>query len=70
MTQDYIREYPSGKILGIIETYENGDQIARDYNTRRLLGYYKADLNRTEDELHRTIATGNCVASLIYSYNR
>ena len=66
-TQDYIREYPSQKILGIIETDSNtGDQVARDYNTRKILGYYKASLNHTEDDLHRIIAKGNCVVSLIY----
>ena len=66
MTQEYIREYPSGKILGIIETYENGDQTARDFTTRRILGYYKAALNITTDDLHRTLSKGNTVVSLIY----
>ena len=70
MTQEYIREYPSQKIIGIIETYENGDQIARDYTTRKILGYYKAGLNITTDDLHRTIAKGNCVVSFIYKINR
>ena len=67
MTQEYIREYPSQKIIGIIETYENGDQTARDFTTRRILGYYKAGLNITTDDLHRTLAKGNIVASLIYN---
>ena len=66
-TQDYITDYPSGKKLGIIETdTSTGDQRALDYNTRRVLGYYKAGPNITTDELYRTIAKGNCLASLIY----
>ena len=66
-TQDYIREYPSQKILEIIETDSStGDQRALDFNTRRVLGYYKASLNITTDDLHRTIAQGNCLAALIY----
>lgn len=66
-TQEYITEYPSGKKLGIIETDSTtGDQIAKDFTTRKILGYYKASLNITTDDLHRTIAKGNCLSSLIY----
>ena len=65
--QEYITEYPTGKKLGIIETdTSTGDQVARDFTTRKILGYYKAGLNHTTDELHRIIAKGNCVVSLIY----
>ena len=67
MTQEYIREYPSQKILGIIETLDNGDQIARDFTTRTILGYYRASLNHTTDFLGRIIAKGNCVVSFIYN---
>lgn len=67
-TQEYITDYPSGKKLGIIETDSGtGDQVARDFTTRKILGYYKASLNQTTDDLHRTIAKGNCVVSLIYN---
>lgn len=66
-TQEYITEYPSGKKLGIIETDSaTGDQRALDFTTRKTLGYYKAGLNITTDDLHRTIAKGNCLSSLIY----
>ena len=66
-SQEYIREYPSQKILGIIETLDNGDQIARDFNTRMILGYYRAAYNHTTDVLGRIIAKGNCVVSFIYN---
>ena len=67
MTQEYIREYPSQKILGIIETLDNGDQIARDFTTRKILGYYRANYNHTTDFLGRILAKGNCVVSFIYN---
>ena len=67
MQQQYIREYPSGKILGIIETDTNGDQIARDFSTRMILGYYRARFDHTTDFHGRVIAKGNCVASLIFN---
>lgn len=67
-TQEYISEYPSGKKLGIIETDSStGDQVARDFTTRKILGYYKADPNHTTDVLGHIIAKGNCVVSLIYN---
>ena len=66
MTQEYITDF-MGKKLGIIETDSNGDQRALDFNTRRVLGYYKAGLNHTTDAMHCIIAKGNCLASLIYN---
>lgn len=64
--QEYIREF-SGKILGIIETMPNGDQKAIDFDTRKILGYYRASLNHTTDFYGRVIAKGNCVSSFIYN---
>ena len=66
MTQEYIREF-SGKILGIIETDSNGDQKAIDFDTRKILGYYRKKLDHTTDFYGRVIAKGNCVASFIYN---
>ncbi len=65
MTQEYITDF-MGKKLGIIETDSNGDQRAIDFDTRKVLGYYKANLNHTTDFMGRIIAKGNCVVSLIY----
>ena len=66
-TQEYITDF-MGKKLGIIETDSNtGDQRALDFNTRKVLGYYKANLNHTTDVMGRIIAKGNCVVSLIYN---
>ena len=65
-SQEYIRDF-SGKILGIIETYPNGDQKAIDFDSRMILGYYRAAHNHTTDFYGRVIAKGNCVASFIYN---
>ena len=67
MTTEYIREYPTQKIIGIIQTLDNGDQIARDYVTQKILGYYRAQFNHTTDFIGNVIATGNCVVSFIYN---
>lgn len=64
--QEYIRDF-SGKILGIIETCSNGDQIARDFSSRMILGYYRAAYNHTTDFYGRVVAKGNCVASFIFN---
>ena len=66
MTQEYISDF-MGKKLGIIETDSNGDQRALDFNTRRVLGYYKAGPNHTTDVMHHIIGKGNCLAALIYN---
>ena len=37
MSTSYIKEF-SGKIIGIIETDTNGNQTARDFESRKILG--------------------------------
>ncbi len=64
---EYIREYPSGMIIGILTTKPNGDVEARDFNSRMILGFYRKSRNVTTDFYGRTIATGNCVSALIYN---
>lgn len=65
-SQEYIRDF-SGKVLGIIETYPNGDQKAIDFDSRMVLGYYRAAYDHTSDFYGRVIAKGNCVVSFIYN---
>ena len=38
--EEYIRD-PYGRFLGIIETCPNGDQVARLWSTRQIVGYYR-----------------------------
>ena len=67
MSQEFIKEFGSGKILGIIETDSNGDQKAIDFDTRKILGFYRKKNDHTTDFYGRIIARGNCVASLIFN---
>lgn len=69
MSQEYIRDF-AGRILGIIETDSNGDQKAIDFDSRMVLGYYRAAPNHTTDFSGRIIAKGNCVSAFIYNKKR
>ena len=64
--EEYIKTF-EGVVIGIIETQENGDQIARDFSSRRVLGYYRAAYDHTTDFYGRVIAKGNSVVALIYN---
>lgn len=66
MKEEYIKTF-KGVIMGILITEDNGDQTAKDFNSRQILGYYKARYNHTTDFLGRVIAQGNTVVSLIYA---
>lgn len=63
---EYIRAF-DGHILGIITTESNGDQTAREFPSRRVLGYYRAKYDHTTDFFGKVIAKGNAVAGLIYN---
>lgn len=63
--EEYIKDF-NGVILGIIETCQNGDQIARLWTSRQIVGYYKKQYNYTTDFFGRVVAQGNAVVSLIY----
>ena len=66
MKQEFIRTF-EGVIIGILETDTNGDQIARAFPGRQILGYYRAKYNHTTDFYGRIVAQGNTVASFITS---
>ena len=65
MKETYIKDF-SGAILGIIETKDNGDQVARAFPGRQILGYYISSRDHTTDFYGRVIARGNSVTALIY----
>ena len=67
MQEEFIRDYATRKILGIIRTQPNGDQVAIDFTTRRTLGYYRKQFDHTTDFLGRVLTKGNSVVSLIYN---
>ena len=67
--EEYIREF-SGKILGIVQTDDNGDQIAIDFPSRKILGYYRAKYDHTTDFFGRIVNKGNTVVTFIYKYKQ
>lgn len=67
--EEYIRDFKSRKIIGILRTLRNGDIEAREFSSRRILGYYRKNIDMTTDFFGRMIAKGNCVVSFIYDAN-
>lgn len=67
MATSYIKEF-SGHIIGIIETDANGNQTARDFESRKILGWYVKNHDHTENFMHQIVAKGNAVVNLIYEF--
>ena len=69
--EEYIRDFQSRKIIGILRTMPNGDQEAREFSSRRVLGYYRKHIDTTTDFYGKMIAKGNCVTAFIFdAYNK
>lgn len=67
MKEEYIRDYSTQKILGILRTDDTGDQIAYDFPSRKILGYYRSKRDQTTDFLGTILTPGNTVISLIFN---
>lgn len=63
--EEFIKEF-SGKPIGIIKTLENGDKIALECPSRKVLGYYLKSQDVTTDILYRPLSKGDTLVSLIY----
>lgn len=63
--EQYIKDF-YGRFLGIIETCPNGDQIARVWSSRQIVGFYRKQYDHTTDFYGRVVSQGNTVVSLIY----
>ena len=64
--EEYIRDLNSQRIIGIVRTLKNGDQEAREFDSRRILGYYRKNRDTTTDFYGHMVAKGNCVVGFIY----
>lgn len=64
--EEYIRDFNTKKILGIIKTESNGDQVAIDFPSRKILGYYRVKYDYTTDFYGRILTHGNNVRAFIY----
>ena len=67
MKEEYIRDFSTRQIIGILRYKSNGDIEAVEFSSRRILGFYRKATDNTTDFLGRVIAKGNCVVSFIYS---
>ena len=64
--EEYIRDFDTRRIIGILRHKPNGDIEAVDFGTRQILGFYRAGQDHTTDFYGRVKAKGNCVVSFIY----
>lgn len=65
MNRETIKDF-YGKIIGYIDTADNGNKTVRDFYGR-VLGYYDKGANVTKDFYHRIIGRGDMAASLLYN---
>ena len=69
--EEYIRDFQTRRVIGILRTLKNGDVAAIEFSSRRVLGYYRKNVDTTTDFYGRMIAKGNCVVAFIYdAYNK
>ena len=69
--EEYIRDFQSRQIIGILRHKPNGDIEAVDFASRRILGVYRASTDDTiEFQSRQVIAKGNCVVSFIYNKHK
>lgn len=67
VSEEYIKDFQTRQTIGILRTLKNGDVEAREFSSRRILGYYRKQLDATVDFFGRRLTKGNCVVSLIYT---
>ena len=64
---EYIKDFNTRKIIGILRYKPNGDIEAIEFNSRKILGFYRAATDDTVDFMTRKVVTkGNTVVSFIY----
>ena len=65
---EYIRDFDTRQIIGMLETRTGGDIYAIEFSSRKILGIYRVSTNDTIDFNTRQIITkGNSVVSFIYA---
>ena len=69
--QEYIRDFSTRLIIGILEHKPNGDIYAIDFDTRQILAIYRAEYDDTiEFNTRQVVAKGNVAVSFIYNKHR
>jgi len=69
MAQDeYIRDFDTRQIIGILRYKDNGDIYAVEFSSRQILGIYRKSTDDTiEFNTRKVVTKGNSVVSFIYS---
>lgn len=63
---EYIRDFATRQIIGILRHKANGDIEAVEFSSRRILGFYRASRDATTDFYGKVITKGNSVVAFIY----
>ena len=64
---EYIRDFDTRMVIGMLETRDGGDIYAIEFNSRKILGIYRVSTNDTiEFDTRRVVTKGNSVVSFIY----
>ena len=66
-TEEYIKDFNTRQIIGILRYRPNGDIEAVEFKSRKILGFYRKSTDSTTEFLGRVVAKGNCVVSFIYA---
>ena len=65
---EYIRDFDTRQIIGMLETRTGGDIYAIEFNSRKISGIYRVSTDDTiEFDSRRVITKGNSVVSFIYN---
>ena len=64
MQREHIKDW-TGKIIGTLETKNNGDKVIKDFYGR-IKGTYVKKLNMTKDFYGRPVGKGDQLISLLY----
>lgn len=68
MNEEYIRDFVTKKIIGVVRESANGDRTAYDFPSYKQLGVYKKSENITcLIPSYKKISDGDTVVSLIYN---
>lgn len=65
MTEEKIKDF-AGVVIGIIKIESNGDKVAMEFPSRKILGFYKKQHDYTTNFFGVVVAKGDAVVSLIY----
>ena len=65
--EDYIRDFETRMIIGILDHKSNGDIYAIEFSSRKILGIYRVSTDDTiEFNTRKVVTKGNSVVSFIY----